>query len=159
MPLPDRITISELSARSGVAASALRYYESLGLIASERTAGNQRRYRRSVLRRVAVIRAAQAMGVPLATVAAAFDALPGRRDPTAADWARLSRRWHTELDERIRTLERLRDQLTSCIGCGCLSLERCSLFNPQDGASRLGQGARYLLGDDSAQVIEQSRKD
>ena len=158
MTLPDRITISELSARSGVAASALRYYESLGLIASERTAGNQRRYRRSTLRRVAVVRAAQAMGVPLATVADAFRALPGGRDPTAADWERLSRRWSTELDERIRTLERLRDQLTSCIGCGCLSLERCALFNPQDGASRLGQGARYLLGDDSSQVIGQARE-
>ena len=159
MTLPDRLTISELSARSGVAPSALRFYESVGLIASERTAGNQRRYRRSVLRRVAVIRAAQSMGVPLRTISTALDALPGQRDPTAADWARLSRRWRSELDERIRTLERLRDQLTSCIGCGCLSLERCSLFNPQDGAGRLGEGARYLLGDDSSQVIAQPRED
>ena len=158
MTLPDRLTISELSARSGVAPSALRYYESVGLIAADRTSGNQRRYRRSTLRRVAVIRAAQTMGVPLATVAEAFAALPGRRDPTAADWERLSRRWRTALDDRIRVLERLRDQLTSCIGCGCLSLERCSLFNPQDGASRLGQGARYLLGDDSSQVLGQPRE-
>ena len=158
MILPDRLTISELSARSGVAPSALRYYESVGLIAADRTSGNQRRYRRSTLRRVAVVRAAQTMGVPLATVAEAFAALPGRRDPTAADWERLSRRWRTALDDRIRVLERLRDQLTSCIGCGCLSLERCSLFNPQDGASRLGQGARYLLGDDSSQVLGQPRE-
>ena len=158
MILPDRLTISELSARSGVAPSALRYYESVGLIAADRTSGNQRRYRRSTLRRVAVIRAAQTMGVPLAVVAEAFAALPGRRDPTAADWERLSRRWRTALDDRIRVLERLRDQLTSCIGCGCLSLERCSLFNPQDGASRLGQGARYLLGDDSSQVLGQPRE-
>ena len=158
MILPDRLTISELSARSGVAPSALRYYESVGLIAADRTSGNQRRYRRSTLRRVAVIRAAQTMGVPLTTVAEAFAALPGRRDPTAADWERLSRRWRTALDDRIRVLERLRDQLTSCIGCGCLSLERCSLFNPQDGASRLGQGARYLLGDDSSQVLGQPRE-
>ncbi|HEX5479925.1 MAG TPA: redox-sensitive transcriptional activator SoxR [Dehalococcoidia bacterium] len=155
--MPDRLTISELSGRSGVAPSALRYYESVGLIAADRTSGNQRRYRRSTLRRVAVIRAAQTMGVPLATVAEAFAALPGQRDPTAADWERLSRRWRTALDERIHVLERLRDQLTSCIGCGCLSLERCSLFNPQDRASRLGQGARYLLGDDSAKVVDESR--
>jgi MerR family redox-sensitive transcriptional activator SoxR len=145
--LPDRITITELARRSGVAASALRYYESLGLIAAERTGGNQRRYRRSVLRRVAVIRAAQGMGVPLRHIHDALAALPDRRDPTPADWARLSRAWRNELNARIVTLEKLRDQLSSCIGCGCLSLERCRLFNPEDRAQTRGPGPRYLLGD------------
>src|SRR6185295_7351944 len=147
--LPDRITITELAKRSGVAASALRYYESLGLIAAERTAGNQRRYRRSVLRRVAVIRVAQGMGVPLRNVQAALAKLPARRDPTPADWERLSRAWRGELSARIGTLERLRDQLSSCIGCGCLSMERCGLFNPGDRAEATVAGARYLLGDPS----------
>lgn len=147
MTLPDRLTISELSARSGVAPSALRFYESIGLIDAERTSGNQRRYRRSVLRRVAVIRVAQGMGVPLADVRRSFAALPQQRDPTPADWGRLSRRWHDELEQRIATLQRLRDQLSSCIGCGCLSLERCALFNQGDKASRKGAGPRYLIGD------------
>ncbi|MDP9237397.1 MAG: redox-sensitive transcriptional activator SoxR [Chloroflexota bacterium] len=145
--LPDRITITELAARSGVASSALRYYESVGLIAAERTSGNQRRYRRSVLRRVAVIKVAQSMGVPLRQVRTALSALPERRDPTPVDWARLSRAWHRGLSDRIATLEKLRDQLSSCIGCGCLSLERCSLFNPADRARAGGPGPRYLLGD------------
>ena len=149
-PLPNQITITELSRRSGVAASALRYYEELGLIHAERTSGNQRRYPRSVLRRVAVIRVAQAMGVPLARVLEAFKALPERRDPTPADWERLSTVWRAELTDRIATLGRLRDQLSSCIGCGCLSLERCALFNPQDRAATRGEGPRYLLGDDPA---------
>lgn len=146
-PLPDHITISELAKRSGVAASALRYYESLGLIAAERTSGNQRRYRRSVLRRVALIRVAQSVGVTLQQIHRALATLPERRDPTPADWARLSRRWHSDLSERIGTLERLRDQLSSCIGCGCLSLERCALYNPADRARSGGDGPRYLLGD------------
>ena len=141
------ITITELARRSGVAASALRYYEELGLITAERTRGNQRRYRRSVLRRVAVIRVAQGMGVSLRQIHAAFAKLPDRRDPTPADWERLSRIWQNELDERIETLRRLRDQLSSCIGCGCLSLETCGLFNPADQAQSGGTGARYLLGD------------
>jgi MerR family redox-sensitive transcriptional activator SoxR len=145
--LPDYITISELAARSGVAASALRYYEALGLISSTRTSGNQRRYRRSVLRRVAVIRAARAMGVPLAEIASALRTLPGSRDATPEDWTRLSSRWREELSSRIEILERLRDQLTSCIGCGCLSLERCQLFNAGDRAREKGDGPRYLFGD------------
>jgi MerR family redox-sensitive transcriptional activator SoxR len=136
-----------------VAPSALRFYESIGLIDAERTSGNQRRYRRSVLRRVAVIRVAQGMGIPLADVRRAFAALPSRRDPTPADWERLSRRWQDKLEERIATLQRLRDQLSSCIGCGCLSLERCALFNPEDHAARRGEGPRYLLGDDPAETI------
>jgi MerR family redox-sensitive transcriptional activator SoxR len=145
--LREHITITELAARSGVAASALRYYESLGLIAAARTKGNQRRYRRSVLRRVAVIRVAQSMGVSLAHVHAAFATLPDRRDPTPHDWERLSRAWREELSGHIVTLTKLRDQLSSCIGCGCLSLERCGLFNPADRAQRGGAGPRYLLGD------------
>jgi MerR family redox-sensitive transcriptional activator SoxR len=145
--LPDRITITELAGRSGVAASALRYYESLGLITADRTSGNQRRYRRGVLRRVAVIRAAQGMGVPLRHIHDALAALPERRDPTPADWARLSRTWRSDLGARIAMLEKLRDQLDSCIGCGCLSLERCRLFNPEDRAQARGAGPRYLLGD------------
>ncbi len=145
--LAERITISELAERSGVAASALRYYESLGLIRAERTRGNQRRFRRSVLRRVAVIKVAQTMGVPLREVRRAFAALPLGRDPTPADWERLSGAWRDELSRRIATLEKLRGQLSSCIGCGCLSLERCALFNPDDRARAKGDGPRYLLGD------------
>lgn len=145
--LPDQITISELSARSGVAASALRYYESLGLIAATRTTGNQRRYRRSMLRRVAVIRVAGSMGVSLGQIQRALAALPDGRDPTPEDWERLSGVWRKELDARISTLRKLRDQLSSCIGCGCLSLERCGLFNREDAAAAKGSGPRYLLGD------------
>jgi MerR family redox-sensitive transcriptional activator SoxR len=141
------MTITELASRSGVAASALRYYESLGLISAERTSGNQRRYRRSVLRRVAVIRAARAMGVPLSAIMSALGGLPQRRDPTPADWERLSARWHAELDARIKVLEKLRDQLSSCIGCGCLSLERCKIFNPGDVVAAQGDGPRLLAGD------------
>lgn len=145
--LPEHITITELSQRSGVAASALRYYESLGLISAMRTRGNQRRYRRSVLRRVAVIHVARNMGVSLAQIGAAFEALPDKRDPTPRDWERLSKRWRDELNERLAALQKLRDQLSSCIGCGCLSLERCALFNTQDRIAAKGSGPRYLLGD------------
>jgi MerR family redox-sensitive transcriptional activator SoxR len=144
---PERITISELSARSGVAASALRYYEALGLISAERSGGNQRRYARSTLRRVAVIRVAQSVGLSLETIRAALDALPHDRELTAADWERLSAGWRRDLDRRIDALQGLRDRLSSCIGCGCLSLGRCALFNPGDVASAKGAGARYLLGD------------
>ena len=145
--LPEQITITELAKRSGVAASALRYYESLGLISAARTKGNRRRYRRSALRRVAVIKVARTMGVSLRQLRAAFRALPDRRDPTPADWEQLSSRWRDELNGRIATLERLRDQLSSCIGCGCLSLDRCGLFNQGDRAAAAGPGPRYLLGD------------
>jgi MerR family redox-sensitive transcriptional activator SoxR len=146
MPAKE-LTISELSVRSGVAASALRYYESLGLISAARTSGNQRRYARGTLRRVAVIRVAQATGVPLAEIQRALAMLPGGRDPTAADWSRLSAQWRAGLDARIAALEGLRDRLSGCIGCGCLSLERCALFNPDDNAAAKGTGPRYLLGD------------
>lgn len=145
--LPEHITITEMAKRSGVAASALRYYESLGLIAAARTRGNQRRYRRSALRRVAVIKVARTMGVPLRQLREALRTLPEGRDPTPADWERLSGRWRQELSERITILEKLRDQLSSCIGCGCLSLERCSLFNQGDRAASAGPGPRYLIGD------------
>jgi MerR family redox-sensitive transcriptional activator SoxR len=145
--LPEHITITELARRSGVASSALRYYESLGLISAARTSGNQRRYRRSAIRRVAVIKVARNMGVSLRHVREAFRTLPDRRDPTPADWELLSSRWRDGLSERIETLERLRDQLSSCIGCGCLSLDRCALFNQADRAGAAGPGPRYLIGD------------
>jgi len=130
--------------RSGVAASALRFYEDAGLLRSERAPGGARQYPRTVLRRVAVIQAAKAVGMPLADLKAAMDALPDRRTPTKADWEKLSRSWRGRLDERIAELERLRDGLTSCIGCGCLSLRSCALFNPGDELAAQGPGARRL---------------
>lgn len=136
------LSVGDVSARSGVAVSALHFYEREGLIASERTAGNQRRYRRDVLRRVAFIRVSQRVGVPLADIRAALDSLPAGRTPTKKDWARLSRLWRDELDERIRSLERLRDDLTGCMGCGCLSLRTCALQNPGDTLAAEGPGAR-----------------
>jgi MerR family transcriptional regulator, redox-sensitive transcriptional activator SoxR len=144
----DELTIGELAARSGVAASALRFYEAEHLIAARRTDGNQRRYTRATLRRVALIQAGRAAGVPLADIRVALDDLPAGRTPTKADWERLSRGWREEVDARIDALVTLRDQLTSCIGCGCLSLRSCALFNPGDRAAQQGAGARYLLGDE-----------
>lgn len=141
----DLLTIGELSARSGVATSALRYYEKLGLIHATRTTGNQRRYDRSQLRRVAFIRVAAQVGVPLEEIGEAMRALPDSRTPTKADWARLSAQWRARLDEQIGLLERLRDRLTSCIGCGCLSLQRCALSNPRDVLASRGSGPHYLL--------------
>jgi MerR family redox-sensitive transcriptional activator SoxR len=132
--------VGEVAQRSGVAVSALHFYEREGLIRSRRTAGNQRRYDRDVLRRLAVIRVAQRVGVPLASVRHAFAALPDARTPTRADWARMSALWREELDARIRDLQRLRDQLTGCIGCGCLSLRRCRLRNPDDALGGQGDG-------------------
>jgi MerR family transcriptional regulator, redox-sensitive transcriptional activator SoxR len=138
------LTIGELSRRSGVSASALRFYERKGLIESTRTDGNQRRYERSVLRRVAFVQAGSAAGVPLGEIRAALEGLPRGKAPTKRDWERLSRRWRRELDERIETLQALRGRLTTCIGCGCLSLRTCGLLNPADEAGRLGGGAHYL---------------
>jgi len=146
--LPDRLSIGDLAARSGVAPSALRFYESEGLISAERTSGNQRRYARSTLRRIAFVRAAQKVGLSLDEIREALATLPEGRTPTRADWAQLSRRWQDLLSERIAELERLRDDLTGCIGCGCLSLQRCRLYNPGDRAATYGPGARYLLGDE-----------
>lgn len=143
----DRLTIGEVAERSGVATSALRFYETKGLIQSERTDGNQRRYPRAVLRRVALIRAGQEVGLSLAELAQALDRLPHDKTPTKADWERLSRSWRSRLDGQIAELVALRDELTDCIGCGCLSLKSCAIFNPGDAASNLGTGPRYLLGD------------
>jgi MerR family redox-sensitive transcriptional activator SoxR len=147
------IPIGELARRSGVAASALRFYEEQGLLGGQRSAAGRRQYPRSALRRVAFIRAAQAMGLSLEQVRAALATLPGARTPTQGDWQRLSRGWRPLLDERIAALTRLRDQLDSCIGCGCLSLKTCALYNPADAAAVRGAGPRYLLGDRSADVL------
>jgi MerR family redox-sensitive transcriptional activator SoxR len=141
------LTIGEGARRSGVAPSALRFYEAEGLIRSQRSDGNQRRFERSVLRRVAVIQAGRAAGIPLASIAAALALLPAGRPPSKRDWERLSRAWRRDVESRIALLERVRDDLASCIGCGCLSLTACRLFNPADRAAQSGPGARYLLGD------------
>jgi len=139
------LTIGQLSARSGVSQSALRFYERKGLIAAERSHGNQRRYPRVTLRRVALVQAGKTAGIPLERIRAALDELPADRPPTKRDWERLSGRWRAELDERITTLEGIRDRLTGCIGCGCLSLRRCGLLNPGDEAAERGPGAHYLI--------------
>ena len=140
----DQLTIGELAERSGVAPSALRYYEAQGLITATRTSGNQRRYERPTLRRVAFIRSAQRVGLSLEEITDALRTLPGGRTPTKADWSRLSRSWRGRINEQIDRLERLRDRLDSCIGCGCLSLQRCSLSNTDDIARSRGPGAVYL---------------
>lgn len=145
--LPNMISIGALAGRSGVSTATLRFYESLGLIASTRTEGNQRRYARETLRRVAVIRAAHGVGSSLAEIGAALAKLPEGRTPNPADWQRLSNSWRHELDAKIADLQRLRDSLTDCIGCGCLSLQRCALLNSGDRISGGGPGARFLLGD------------
>jgi MerR family redox-sensitive transcriptional activator SoxR len=141
----DTLTIGDLAARSGVAPSALRYYERMGLIHASRTGGNQRRYERAELRRVAFIRIAQQVGVSLDEIREALASLPENRTPTKADWSRLSAHWRKRLDARILLMERLRDQLTGCIGCGCLSLKRCNLINPEDRLAEVGPGPRTLL--------------
>lgn len=143
--MQELLTIGELAARSGVAPSALRYYERLGLIRSARTGGNQRRYDRAELRRVSFVRIAQQVGVSLEEIGATLAELPEGRTPTRADWARLSLHWQSRLAERIALLERLRDDLTNCIGCGCLSLRRCRLYNPDDELAAEGAGPRRLL--------------
>ncbi len=143
----EPLSIGALAQRAGVATSALRFYEAEGLIASARTPAGQRRFARSVLRRVAFIGAAQAVGLDLKQIRAALRTLPDARTPTQADWTRLSRAWQPLLDARIEALTRLRDQLASCIGCGCLSLTRCKLYNAGDTAGRHGAGPRYLIGE------------
>ncbi|MEE1942117.1 redox-sensitive transcriptional activator SoxR [Streptomyces sp. TRM 70361] len=143
-----RLSIGELAARSGLAPSALRYYEELGLIHSERTSGNQRRYPRTTLRRVAFVRAAQRVGLSLEEAGAALDRLPVDRAPTAGEWNAVARTWQRRIDRRIAELERLKERLTGCIGCGCLSLRRCALSNPRDVAGTHGPGARYLVEED-----------
>jgi MerR family transcriptional regulator, redox-sensitive transcriptional activator SoxR len=142
--LPKELTVGEVAARSGVAVSAVHFYESKGLIKAWRTSGNQRRYPREVLRRIAVIKAAQRVGIPLDAIREALSSLPQKRTPTAEDWGALSERWRSELDERIKRLVKLRDELTSCIGCGCLSLDTCPLYNPGDRCSEKGPGSDLL---------------
>ncbi len=144
MRADDLLTVSEVSERSGFAPSALRYYEREGLLQPTRTSGNQRRYERHVLRRLAFIRAARNVGLTLDEVAAALATLPDGRNPTRADWTRLSRTWRSRLDAQIGALTALRDGLDSCIGCGCLSLKRCTIFNPVDRIATRGPGAQLL---------------
>jgi MerR family redox-sensitive transcriptional activator SoxR len=145
--LKSNLTIGEVSRRSGVAASALRFYEERGLIGSERASSGHRRYPRAVLRRIAFIVFAQKVGLTLEQIGAELATLPRHRAPTRRDWSRLSRGWTARIEERIAELERLKAGLTECIGCGCLSLERCKLSNPGDRAARLGPGPRYWVGD------------
>jgi MerR family transcriptional regulator, redox-sensitive transcriptional activator SoxR len=146
--VPDEvITISEVSRRSGVASSALRFYEQRGLIESERAGSGHRRYPRSVLRRVAFIVFAQRVGLTLEEIKGELEKLPPGRVPTKGDWSRLSSGWSSRIDERIAELERLKGSLTECIGCGCLSLDKCKLSNPNDRAGRAGPGPRYWIGD------------
>jgi MerR family transcriptional regulator, redox-sensitive transcriptional activator SoxR len=143
----DELTIGELASRSGVSPSALRFYEDEGLIRSRRTDGNQRRYDRSMLRRVAFVQAGKAAGIPLKRIHEALATLPENRIPSRRDWERLSKRWRDDLDQRIATLEALRGRLSTCIGCGCLSIDKCELLNPEDEAAALGAGAHYLERD------------
>lgn len=138
------LTVGEVAARSGVAVTALHFYETKGLIKSQRNAGNQRRYARAVLRRVALIKVAQRLGIPLAEIGEALKVLPDDRAPTAADWKVLSQQWQRELDERINQLTLLRDRLNGCIGCGCLSMEACPLRNQGDMLGEQGPGAHFL---------------
>ena len=145
--MAEELTIGELSHRSGVAPSALRFYEAQGLIGAHRTSGNQRRYDRATLRRVALIQAGRAAGIPLEEIRAALETLPSQRTPTRRDWERLSRGWRADIDHRIATLQALRNRLTTCIGCGCLSIDRCTLLNPDDEAAALGSGAHYMQRD------------
>ena len=143
-PAERELSVGQVSERSGVAVSALHFYESQGLISSHRTTGNQRRYPREILRRVAFIRASQGVGIPLRRIKAALDLLPENRTPTRKDWERLSTAWRDDLNHHISQLEHLRDRLTGCIGCGCLSLQGCKLINPDDVLGRQGSGARNL---------------
>lgn len=140
----EKLSVGEMSRRSGVAISTLHFYEAEGLIFSRRNSGNQRRYTRETFRRIAFIRAAQRLGISLGRIKDALSVLPAKRTPHREDWERLSKQWREELDERIRHLQSLRDDLTGCIGCGCLSLEKCRLANPNDILSKQGSGAQRL---------------
>jgi MerR family transcriptional regulator, redox-sensitive transcriptional activator SoxR len=141
----EHFTIGEIAERSGFAASAVRFYERQGLIQADRTEGNQRRYRRDVLRRLALIRIAQKVGLTLDEIVVALAGLPLEKAPNADDWRRLTRGWRERIEERITVLEALRGGLTTCIGCGCLSLRTCALANPNDVAGRHGSGPQFLL--------------
>ena len=140
----SQLTVGQVSSRSGMSPAALRYYEDIGMITSTRASNNHRRYERHVLRRLAVIAAGRRVGLSLAQIRSAFAALPADRAPSRAEWARLSGSWRTHMDAEIRELEILRDELDGCIGCGCLSLDRCPLYNPGDEAAAQGAGARLL---------------
>ncbi|MGI9277178.1 MAG: redox-sensitive transcriptional activator SoxR [Endozoicomonas sp.] len=142
---PKFLAIGEVAERSGVASSALRFYETRGLIQSLRTGGNQRRYHPSMLRRIAVIQVAQTLGLTLEEIASALASLPDNRTPNKRDWDRLATKWGRQLDERIEQLQHLRHNLSGCIGCGCLSMRKCALFNPDDAISADGPGPRYLI--------------
>jgi MerR family transcriptional regulator, redox-sensitive transcriptional activator SoxR len=142
--MPGHLTIGELSSRSGVAPSALRFYEDVGLISAQRTTGNQRRYPRHMLRRIAFIRAAQRVGLSLDEIHAALSTLPNGRTPTKSDWERVSRTWTARLDRQIADLYRLKAKLTGCVGCGCLSMRTCVLSNPDDEQGELGPGPAWL---------------
>lgn len=145
------LSIGETARRSGVATSTLRFYESRGLISSNRIGNNHRRFHRAMLRRIAIIRVAQTLGLSLREIGAAFETLPDGRTPTKRDWARLSASWGRQLDQRIADLQNLRTRLAGCIGCGCLSMQTCALYNSGDEAAHLGSGPRYLLGDNPPQ--------
>jgi len=146
------LSIGDVARRTGMATSALRFYEREGLLDSSRSEGGQRRYHREILRRVAFVRVAQTVGLSLDEIRDALASLPQSRTPTKADWAHVSRAWRPRLDEQIANLERLRDKLSDCIGCGCLSLRACALYNPEDRAAVLGTGPRYLLGDGPSEL-------
>jgi MerR family redox-sensitive transcriptional activator SoxR len=148
----SELSIGEVSARSGIAPSALRFYERRELIESSRTEGNQRRYKRAVLRRLAFIQAGRAAGISLERIDSALGTLPASRTPSRRDWERLSNRWRDDLDARIETLQALRDRLNTCIGCGCLSIDKCDLLNPDDEAAASGAGAHYLTRDSSREI-------
>lgn len=153
-PISKELTVGQVAERAGVAVSALHFYERQGLIHSRRTTGNQRRYRRDTLRRVSFIRTSQRVGMPLARIRQALEELPDNRTPTRTDWARVSEQWRDELDARIAQLIRLRDDLTGCIGCGCLSLDTCTLSNPGDELAAAGPGPRRLMVQSLAQDVD-----
>lgn len=147
MPRNPGLSIGQLADRTGLAPSAIRYYEDQGLVAPLRSGGGQRRYDRTDIRRLSFVMISQRLGFSLAEIRAALSGLPEGRPPTAADWTRIARRFRSDIDARIAGLEALRDKLDGCIGCGCLSLERCRLYNPEDRARAKGPGPRYLMGD------------
>ncbi|TKB49611.1 redox-sensitive transcriptional activator SoxR [Ferrimonas aestuarii] len=151
----QELTVSQVAKRTGVAASALRFYETKGLIRSLRTAGNQRRYHPAMLRTISVIQAAQKLGLTLDEIGEALSTLPGNRPPTVKDWERLSSQWRITLDQRIQDLTLLRDRLDGCIGCGCLSMQNCQLFNPDDELSQRGAGPRFLIDPEAESGTEQ----
>jgi len=143
----DALSIGQLAHRTGLAVSAIRYYETQGLIRPARNAGGQRRFLRSDIRRLSFVRIAQQFGFTLPKISALMAGLPDERTPTKRDWEKISREFRTTLDAQIQTLEKMRDNLDGCIGCGCLSLKKCRLYNPEDNAARLGPGPRYVMGD------------